>query len=85
MVCIVERNGSGESFGLLTKRDLDSNPSFFSLHCSSSLSYMNEYLAIDSSVCLYEQPSCINCSMTGCFTEKLKRCLIEQVCQGSKA
>ena len=34
--------------------------SFFTLHCSSSLSCMNEYLAIVSGGYLYEQPSCIN-------------------------
>ena len=49
---------------------------------TSSLSYMNEYLAIDSGVYLYEQPSRFNCSMAGWVPEKLRRCLIEQVCQG---
>ena len=33
------------------------------LHCSSSLSSMNEYIAIDSGGYVYEQPSCINCSI----------------------
>ena len=34
---------------------------------------------------MYEQPSRINCSIwSGCFPETLRRCLIEQVCQGSK-
>ena len=37
--------------------------SFFTLHCSSSLSCINEYLAIDSGGCVYEQPSHINCSI----------------------
>ena len=37
--------------------------SFFTLHCSSSLSCINEYLAIDSDGYVYEQPSCINCSI----------------------
>ena len=37
--------------------------SFFTLHCSSSLSCMNEYLAIDSGGYVYEQPSRINCSI----------------------
>ena len=37
--------------------------SFFTLHCSNSLSYINEYLAIDSGGYVYEQPSRINCSM----------------------
>ena len=36
---------------------------FFTLHCSSSLSCINEYLAIDSGGYLYEQPSCIHCSI----------------------
>ena len=31
--------------------------SVFTLHCSSSLSYINEYLAIDSGGYVYEQPS----------------------------
>ena len=35
---------------------------FFILHCSSSLSCINEYLAIDSGGYVYEQPSRINCS-----------------------
>ena len=37
--------------------------SFFTLHCSSSLSCINEYLAIDSGGYVYEQSSCINCSI----------------------
>ena len=37
--------------------------SFCNLHCSSSLSCINEYLAIDSSGYVYEQPSCIHCSI----------------------
>ena len=36
---------------------------FFTLHCSSSLSCMNEYLSIDSGGYLYEQSSRINCSI----------------------
>ena len=35
--------------------------SFFTLHCSSSLSCINENLAIDTGGYVYEQPSCINC------------------------
>ena len=35
----------------------------FTLHCSSSLSCINEYLAIDSGGQVYEQPSRISCSM----------------------
>ena len=54
--------------------------SFFILHCSSSLSCINVYLAIDSGGYLYEQSSSINYSMAGWFSEKLM-CLIEQVCQ----
>ena len=37
--------------------------SFFTLHCSSSLSCVNEYLAIDSGGYVYEQSSRIHCSM----------------------
>ena len=37
--------------------------SFFPLHCSSSLSCINECMAIDSGGYVYEQPSCINCSI----------------------
>ena len=37
--------------------------SVFTLHCSSSLSCINEYLAIDSGGYVYEQPSRINCSI----------------------
>ena len=36
---------------------------FFTLHCSSPLSCINEYLAIDSGGYGYEQPSRINCSI----------------------
>ena len=37
--------------------------SFFTLHCSSSFSFINEHLAIDSGGYVYEQPSHINCSI----------------------
>ena len=37
--------------------------SFFTLYCSSSLSCINEYLAIDSGEYVFEQPSPINCSI----------------------
>ena len=37
--------------------------SFFTLHCSSSLSCINEYLVIDSGGYVYEQPSRIHCSI----------------------
>ena len=36
---------------------------FFTQSCSSSISCMNEYLAIDSGGYVYEQPSHINCSI----------------------
>ena len=49
---------------------------FFTVHCSSSLGSINEYLAIDRGGCVYEQ--------TVCFPEKLRWCLIEQVCQEVK-
>ena len=54
---------------------------FFTLHCSSSLRCMNEYLAIDSFVYLYEQLSRINSCIAECFQEKLRWCLLEQVWQ----
>ena len=37
--------------------------SFFNLHCSSSFSCINEYLAIDKGGYVYEQPSHINYSI----------------------
>ena len=37
--------------------------SVFTLHCSSSLSCINEYLAIDRGGYVYEQPSRINSSI----------------------
>ena len=33
---------------------------------------------------MYKQSSRSNCSMAGCFHEKLRWCLIEQFCQGIK-
>ena len=36
---------------------------FFTLHCSSSLSCINEHLAIDSGGYVYKQLSRINCSI----------------------
>ena len=36
---------------------------FFTLHCSSSLSCINEYLATDNGGYVYEQPLRINCSI----------------------
>ena len=41
--------------------------SFFTLHCSSSLSYINEYLAIDSGGYVYEQ------SLRIIYPERLRR------------
>ena len=35
----------------------------FTLHCSSSLSCINEYLAVDSDGYVYKQPFCVNCSI----------------------
>ena len=59
--------------------------SFFTLHCSSSLSYINEYLAIDNGGYVYEQSSCIKCSIWLDVSQRSWRwCLNEQVCQGSK-
>ena len=43
--------------------------SFFTLHCSSSVSCLNEYLAID--IGEYKCTTSINCSVAGCFPEKL--------------
>ena len=79
------------SFGLSTKRTqvwilcpCETLGKFFTLYCSSSLSWIEELLAIDIGGYLYKQPLCINCSVAGCFSEKLRWCLIEQVCQGVK-
>ena len=40
--------------------------------------------AIDCGVYVYDQPSRINCCVAECLLAKLRWCLIEQVCQGSK-
>ena len=85
----IERSGSGVES---TKRTwvqilccrVNPKANLFILHCSNSLSCMNEYMAIDSDGYLYGQPSRIICSMAGCFPEKPRQCSIEQVCQGSK-
>ena len=53
----------------------------FTPHYSSSLSCINEYVAIDSGGYMYEQPLRINLYMDGCFPEMLRWCVIEQVCQ----
>ena len=42
---------------------LTRSASVFTLHCSSSLSYINDYLPIDSGGYVYEQPSRISCSI----------------------
>ena len=61
----MERNGSRlrgpgfESFAAVLKP----LASFFTLHCFSSHSCINEYLAIDSGGHVYKQSSCINCSI----------------------
>ena len=47
---MIERYGSGVEL-----RTLDYENAFFTLHCSSSLSSINEHLAIDSSDYVYEQ------------------------------
>ena len=57
---IRERSGSGFESCVAV---LNPWASFSTLHCSSSLSCINEYLAIDSSGYVYEQPSCIYCSI----------------------
>ena len=57
--------------------DIEPWTSSSTLHCSSSLSCVNEYLAID-------RVDMCRAGLAGCFQEKLRRCLIEQVCQGRK-
>ena len=42
---------------------LKPSANLFTLHCSSSLSWINEYLSIDSGGYVYEQHSRINCSI----------------------
>ena len=70
--CQLERSGSGgrASDSLLREPRFEScaavlKPwaSFFTLHCSSSLSCINKYLAVDSGGYVYEQSLHINCSM----------------------
>ena len=46
--------------------------SFFTLHFSSLLSCINEYLAIDNGGYVYEQPSHINCSMWLVLTREVE-------------
>ena len=67
----VERSGSGVELRTLNYENPGSNPGCgvktwgkcFTLHCSSSLSRINEYLAIDSGGYVYEQLSRIICSI----------------------
>ncbi len=66
------------------KHRTNSERSYFILHCSSSHSSIKDCRAIDGGVYVYEQPSRINCCVAECFVAKLRWCLIEQVCQGSK-
>ena len=69
MAPLVECNGSGVELQTLDYENPGSNPvlkpwaSFYTLHCSSSLSCINEYLTIDSGGYVYEEPSSINCSI----------------------
>ena len=70
---LLKRNGSGVE---LRTHDYEQEPgfescaavlkpwaSFFTLHCSSSLSCINEYVTIDSGGYVYEQLSRFNCSI----------------------
>ena len=54
------------------------------LHCSSSHNCIKLCMAIQCGVHVYEQHSRINCCVAECFVAKLRWCLTEQVCQGSK-
>ena len=72
MSILVEHNGSEVELRILDYENPGSNPvprclkplaCLFTLYCSSSLSCINEYLAIDSGRYVYEQPLCINCSI----------------------
>ena len=59
--------------------------SLFTLHCSSSLSCIIEYQALDSGGYVYEQSSCINYSIKLDAFQRSRECVLsEQVCQGSK-
>ena len=65
----VERHGSRVELQTLDYENPGSNPvlkpwaSFFTLHCSTSRSCINEYLVIDSGGYVYEQPLRNNCSI----------------------
>ena len=51
--------------------------------CSQSC--VNEYLGTDCSGYVFmHQYLCIRCRVGGYFPEKMKLCLLEQVCQGVK-
>ena len=70
IVHILEHSGSGVELRTLDYEGFEScaavlKPwaSFFTLHCSSSLSCIHEYLAIDSGGYVYEQPLRINYSL----------------------
>ena len=69
---MVERSDSGAELRTLDYENpgfescaamLKPRASLFTLHCSSSLSCVNEYLALDSGGYVYAQPSRINCSI----------------------
>ena len=68
---LVERNDSGVELRTRLREPgfescatvLKPWASFFTLHCSSSLSCINEYLPIDSGGYVYERPSRINFSI----------------------
>ena len=55
--------------------------SFFTLHCSSSLNCINEYLTIGSGGYVYEQPSCINCSIWLDASQRSRNCVSEVKCK----
>ena len=89
---VIERSGSEVELRTLDYEKPGSNPGcgvkktlgkfFHSRLLQFTQLNKNEYLAIDSGGYVYKQPSRINCSL--CFPEKLRWCLSEQVCQGSK-
>ena len=55
----------------------------FTLHCSSSLSCMNEYLAIDIGGYMCRNTLLIN-KLAGYFTEKFRWFSSEDICQAVK-
>ena len=67
-LALVQVGASGEQVACGTGFEscaavLNAWTTFFTLHCSSSLSCINEYLAIDSGGYVYETLSRINCSI----------------------